>query len=79
SAGVDYIDTLRAYLDNGCNASQTAKAMYLHRSTLVQRLDRIREIVDLELPERRLYLSMCLHLPGIDWSSLPNDDIEDFG
>ena len=79
SAGVDYIDTLRAYLDNSCNASQTAKAMYLHRSTLVQRLDRIREIVDLELPERRLYLSMCLHLPGIDWSSLPNDDIEDFG
>lgn len=53
--------------------------MFLHRSTLVQRLDRIKEIVDLELPERRLYLSMCLHLPGIDWSNLPSDDIEDFG
>ena len=79
SAGVDYIDTLRAYLDNGCNASQTAKAMFLHRSTLVQRLNRIREIVDLEQPERRLYLSMCLHLSGIDWSNLPSDDIEDFG
>lgn len=79
SAGVDYLDTLRAYLDNDCNASQTAKAMYLHRSTLVQRLDRIREIVDLEMPERRLYLRMCLHLPDVDWDALSDADIEDFG
>lgn len=79
SGGVDYIDTLRAYLDNDCNASQTAKTMYLHRSTLVQRLNKIREIVDLEMPERRLYLRMCLHLPGIDWETLESDDIEDFG
>lgn len=77
--GVDYIETLKAFLDNDCNASQTAKAMYLHRSTLVQRIDRIREVVDLDLPERRLYLQMCLHLPNIDWQALADFGVEDFG
>lgn len=66
ASGVDLIDTLRAFLDNDCNASRTAKAMYLHRSTLIQRLDRIRKTVDLDSPERRLYLQMCLHLPDIE-------------
>lgn len=79
SKGVDYIDTLKVYLDNGCNAAQTAKAMYLHRSTLVQRIDRIREVVDLDTPERRLYLHMCLNLPNIDWDSFASTNVEDFG
>ena len=66
SSGPDYVQTLRTFLDTGCHTMQTAKAMYLHRSTLIKRLDRIREIVDIESPERRLYLQICLHLPDIE-------------
>lgn len=29
SGGVDYLDTLRRYLDNECNASKTAQELYL--------------------------------------------------
>ncbi|MBQ6491140.1 MAG: helix-turn-helix domain-containing protein [Atopobiaceae bacterium] len=65
-SGPAYVDTLRAFLDSGCHTTQTAEAMYLHRSTLIKRLDKIREIVNLDSPERRLYLQMCLHLPDVE-------------
>ena len=64
--GPEYVATLREFLDSGCHTTQTAQSMYLHRSTLIKRLDRIREFVDLESPEHRLYLQICLRLPGID-------------
>ena len=60
--GVDYWGTLRLYLDNECNASQTAKELYMHRSSIFPRLDRIREHVNLDTPGQRLYLRMCMHL-----------------
>lgn len=65
-SSVDYIETLRCYLDNNCNASKTAAAMYLHRSTLTQRIEHIERLVDLSTPERRLFLNLCLHLPDAD-------------
>ena len=65
-SGPDYVRTLRTFLDTGCHATQTAEQLYLHRSTLIKRLDRIRETVDLESPDRRLYLQICLHLPDIE-------------
>ena len=65
-SGPEYLQTLRHFLDNDCHTTQTAEEMYLHRSTLIKRLDRIREIVDIESPERRLYLQICLHLPDIE-------------
>lgn len=66
TGGVDYLGTLRAYLDNNCNASQTAKEMFLHRSTLVQRLEHIEKYVNLSTSDQQLYLRTCLHLPDID-------------
>ena len=59
---VDYLGTLRLYLDNECNASKTAQDLYLHRSPLLPRLDKIRSLVDLDTPEERLYLRMCMTL-----------------
>lgn len=75
ATGPDYVDTLRNYLDNDCNASKTAKVMFLHRSTLVQRLGKIREYVDLDSPDRCLYLRMCLHLTDIDCALANNRDV----
>lgn len=59
---VDYWDTLRRYLDNECNASKTAQELYLHRSSLLPRLEKIRSVVDIDTPEQRLYLRMCMYL-----------------
>lgn len=60
--GVDYRDTLKRYLDNECNASKTAQELYLHRSTLQPRLEKIRTLADMDTPEGRLYLRICIYL-----------------
>ena len=60
--GSRYVDTLKCYLDNECNASRTAKQMFLHRSTLMPRLEKIRSYVSLDTPAQRLYLRLCLYL-----------------
>lgn len=59
--GVDYWATLRAYLDNECSVAVTAKELYLHRSTMLQRLGRIRQMVDLTTPENRLLVRICMY------------------
>lgn len=56
--------TLQVYLDNERHATQTARDLFIHRSTLFYRLDRILEILklDLENTGNRLYLQMCFRL-----------------
>ena len=61
-SGVDYFETLRRYLENECNASKTAQDLHLHRSSLLPRLEKIKTMVDLDTPEQRLYLRMCIAL-----------------
>lgn len=65
-SGPDYLRTLRIFLDNNCNVTHTAEEMFLHRSTLIKRLEKIREFVNIDTPDRRLYLRMCLHLPDVE-------------
>ena len=54
--------TLKAYLDNECNASRTANQLFLHRSTLTHRLEKIRQSVQLDTPDQRLYARLCIRL-----------------
>ena len=62
SSEVSYIDTLRVYLNNNMSISRTAREMALHRSSLIDRLERIRQILDLDLsdPDTRLTLQIAL-------------------
>lgn len=62
--GTEYIKTLRTYLDQQQNAVRTAKELYIHRSTFLYRLDKIREVLesDLDDPEELLYLNLSLRL-----------------
>lgn len=58
TAQVDYIETLDVYLKNERNLAKTAKELYIHRSTLMDRLTRIASIlnVDLDDVDQRLEL-----------------------
>ena len=60
----DYIKTLEAYLSTGENAAQTAKDLYIQRSTMNYRLTRIREIgkFDFENPDEMLHLQLTFRL-----------------
>ncbi len=62
SGSIDYWETLRKYLDNECNASKTAEELFLHRSSLLPRLEKIKSYVSLDTPKERLYLRMCMYL-----------------
>lgn len=60
----NYLQTLRVYLSNNCNVTQTARQLFLHRHTLINRLEKIEEISDLHLDDyySRLYMSIALLL-----------------
>jgi len=60
----NYLQTLRVYLSNNCNITQTARQLFLHRHTLINRLEKIEEISDLYLDDyySRLYMSIALLL-----------------
>lgn len=64
ASGVDYWSTLERYLDNNLNIAQTARDLYLHRSSLLGRLERIHQILgrDLDDPELQLEYRLVMHL-----------------
>jgi purine catabolism regulator len=60
----EFINTLEAFFAHNGNLSQTAEALYIHRNTLVYRLERIAAItnIDLDKPENRLAIQLALHI-----------------
>lgn len=59
-----YVKTLDVFLKNEMNYTKTAEELFIHRSSLLKRLDRIRHFIgdDLEDPDKRLYYRICLAL-----------------
>ena len=66
-----YEATVRAYLDCGANARQTAALLHSHRTTLYWRLARAADLLaaDLSRGEDRLKLHLALKLASGFWAS----------
>ena len=62
--GGEYIHTLEVYFEHNGNLSQTAEALFIHRNTLIYRMDRIAAITGLDMnrPETRLAVQLALHI-----------------
>ena len=60
----EYMKTLRVYLEHNLNTVQSAKALFIHRSTFLYRLERIKSILetDLEDPDELFYLNLSFRL-----------------
>ena len=58
----NYVQTLRIYLANSCNVTQTARQLFVHRHTLLKRLEKICQIgqVDLDDYYTRVHMSITL-------------------
>jgi|GEM_PF-145348 hypothetical protein len=58
----NYVQTLRFYLADNCNASKTAARLYIHRHTLQKRLDKIYDLCGINPDDyfARLYMSISL-------------------
>jgi sugar diacid utilization regulator len=60
----EYVPTLKAYLEVHLHATQAAQQLFIHRSTFLYRLEKIREILqsDLTDPEEIFYLEFSIRL-----------------
>lgn len=58
------LETLRVYLACGCNASLAAQRLYVHRTTLIRRLERIEELTQIKAddPCQMLHLLLSFRL-----------------
>lgn len=58
----NYVQTLRIYLANNGNMTQTASQLFVHRHTLIKRLEKISTIASLNLEDyyTRIYMSIAL-------------------
>jgi sugar diacid utilization regulator len=64
----DYYQTLKVYLENNMNLLETSKALFIHRTTLFNRISKIRELVsaDLDNPEDRVRMLISFQLMEAD-------------
>lgn len=65
--GTPYLETLSAYLEEGCRSQACADRLGLHVTTLRYRLARIQELfgIDVETPERRFSVELALRLHSV--------------
>jgi DNA-binding PucR family transcriptional regulator len=65
--GTELVRTLRVYFDCGGNASRAKEALHVHVNTVVQRLERIGNLLgeEWQAPERALQLQIALRLHEI--------------
>lgn len=66
-APVSYLDTLRVYLDQNMSMTKTSAALFVHRSTLMERIARIERELDTNLkdPDERLRIQILLKAMNI--------------
>ncbi|HVM72643.1 MAG TPA: helix-turn-helix domain-containing protein [Anaerolineales bacterium] len=60
----ELIHTLQVYFEHNGNLSQAAEALFVHRNTLIYRMDRIAALTGAALddPETRLAMQLALHI-----------------
>ena len=56
----DLLDVLYSYITHNCNVSETAKDMFFHRNTILNKLNRIKELTALKLDDNRLLYNLFL-------------------
>lgn len=62
--GTEYVHTLKVLLDNELNMTKAAEQLYIHRTSLIKRLERMEKIAGdlLREPDDRLSYRLCLRL-----------------
>ena len=60
--GTRYIVTLEHYFFHHLNISETAKALFIHRNTLIYRIEKIKEILNTDLKNSEELLKIQLAL-----------------
>jgi GAF domain-containing protein len=56
--GTDLLDTLETYLECAGNLTKTSNRLFVHRNTLIQRLERLQSLCEMDLQERGNWLTL---------------------
>jgi GAF domain-containing protein len=56
--GTDLLDTLETYLECAGNLTRTSNRLFVHRNTLIQRLERLQSLCEIDLSERSNWLTL---------------------
>ncbi len=60
----DYVELLINYFENNCKVNETASSLYIHRNTVNYKINKIEEILDLNLSDigdrSKVYLSLMI-------------------
>ncbi len=69
------VSTLAAYYSSNCNASQAAKALFIHYKTMLNRLDRILQVLNCDYNDShiRLEIEMGLQIISMHQAGEPSD------
>ena len=62
----DLVRTLKTYFAAGANASEAADRLFLHRNSMLYRLERIQKLTGLDLRDPRARLALQLGLLAIE-------------
>ena len=67
-AGVSYLETLKVFLEENLSYTAAASRLYIHRSTLIDRIARIEKELGMDLsdPDHRLQIQMLLKAMEIE-------------
>jgi purine catabolism regulator len=68
------VKTVEAYFDHHGNISQTAESLFVHRNTLLYRMERIEELTGINLDQSNMRLA--LHLSLKLWQLRPESERE---
>jgi DNA-binding PucR family transcriptional regulator len=71
----DLVRTLRTYFASGANASEAADRMFLHRNSMLYRLERIQKLTGLDLKDPDASLALRLGLLALEKGG-PKDEVE---
>lgn len=65
--GTALMGTLHAYLASGKNVSEAASALYIHRNTLAKRLEKINDIITVDLEDREAVFHLLFSFRVIEY------------
>ncbi len=57
---VDYYQTLKVYLENNMNLLHSSKELFIHRTTLFYRINRIKDALDIDLSDKETRLTLLM-------------------
>jgi DNA-binding PucR family transcriptional regulator len=69
----DLVRTLRAYFASGANASEAADRLFLHRNSMLYRLERIQKLTGLDLKDPDASLALRLGLLELEKGEEPDE------